>query len=229
MADDKIQVFMNTWANYNEYGADDGITPTGWMDVDEALEYCEKYAEYEPFINDTEIPYDGIGEGIDEYSNAVSALEMLKRFDELDEFEKKIVGAYFETVDNDFDKALDVVDSGEYMYIEGSDDGDLGYNYLSEFGDEIPKDLAERYFDYEAFGKELEWDFEETENGYKDEDGWEIEATGPEDLAYAYIEEVYGDEIPYELAKQYFDYDAFGRDLTFDGFNQFSEGYIYWE
>ena len=26
---DDVQVFMNTWANYNEYGADEGITPTG--------------------------------------------------------------------------------------------------------------------------------------------------------------------------------------------------------
>ena len=29
--DDEIRVFLNTWANYNEYGADGGITPTGWI------------------------------------------------------------------------------------------------------------------------------------------------------------------------------------------------------
>ena len=43
-ADDEIKLFMNTWANYNENGADDGITPTGWMSLDEAEEYAKKYA-----------------------------------------------------------------------------------------------------------------------------------------------------------------------------------------
>lgn len=228
MAND-IQVFMNTWANYNEYGADSGITPTGWMGVDEAIDYCEEYAESEPFINDIESSYEGITNGVDEYSNAVSTLNNLKRFEDLNDFEKKIVGAYFETVEDNFDNAIEKVENGEYMYVEGDNDGDLGYNYLSEFGDDIPKDIAESYFDYRDFGEDLEYDFEETETGYRDEEGWEIEATGPEDLAYAYIDEVYGGEIPYELAKQYFDFDAYGRDLTFDGFNKFSEGYIWWE
>ena len=43
-ADDEIKLFMNTWANYNENGADDRKTPTGWMSLDEAEEYAKKYA-----------------------------------------------------------------------------------------------------------------------------------------------------------------------------------------
>ena len=63
--DDLIKVFMNTWANYNEYGADEGITPTGWMTPEEAIEYAKKYEEYEPFINDTDnCPWDAEENGV---------------------------------------------------------------------------------------------------------------------------------------------------------------------
>ena len=56
---DDIRIYMNTWANYNENGADlsqYGIESIadGWLTVEEALEFAEKYAEDEPFINDTD-------------------------------------------------------------------------------------------------------------------------------------------------------------------------------
>ena len=67
------EVFMNTWENYNEYGADSGITPTGWMSIEDAIDYFEEYAEHEPFINDT----DNIPKvfGIGEYSSVKDAEE----------------------------------------------------------------------------------------------------------------------------------------------------------
>ena len=42
-----------------------------------------------------------------------------------------------------------------------------------------------------------------------------------EDLGAGYIEEVYGgiEELPRETLEQYFDFEAFGRDLSFEGFN----------
>ena len=42
-----------------------------------------------------------------------------------------------------------------------------------------------------------------------------------EGLGEGYIEEIYGgiEELPRETLEQYFDYEAFGRDLSFEGFN----------
>ena len=42
-----------------------------------------------------------------------------------------------------------------------------------------------------------------------------------EDLGAGYIEEVYGgiEELPRETLEQYFDFEAFGRDLGYEGFN----------
>ena len=53
---DDVMVYMNTWKNYNEYGADlemYGIKD-GWMTPEQGLEFCKKYAEDEPFINDVD-------------------------------------------------------------------------------------------------------------------------------------------------------------------------------
>ena len=42
-----------------------------------------------------------------------------------------------------------------------------------------------------------------------------------EDLGAGYIEEIYGgiEELPRETLEQYFDYESFGRDLGYEGFN----------
>lgn len=42
-----------------------------------------------------------------------------------------------------------------------------------------------------------------------------------EGLGEGYIEQIYGgiEELPRETLEQYFDYEAFGRDLSFEGFN----------
>ena len=80
------QVYMNTWANYNEYGADlsqYGID-NGWMSIDDAIEFCEKHANDEPFIND----FDDTPWTLSEYDNAPSELQKIKDFlENHDEYE----------------------------------------------------------------------------------------------------------------------------------------------
>ena len=164
-ADDEIRLFMNTWANYNENGADDGITPTGWMSLDEAEEYAEKYAEYEPFINDTEnVPKEL---GVDEYSNVSETIGMLRDYEDFDDTQKEVFAAL---IDNGYEvnEAFDIVDDNDYFYIEGDSDTDLAYNYIDDIGgiEQLDRDTLERYFDYDSFGRDLAFDFIETENGY---------------------------------------------------------------
>lgn len=164
-ADDEIKLFMNTWANYNENGADDGITPTGWMSLDEAEEYAEKYAEYEPFINDTDnVPKEL---GVNEYSNISETIDMLHKYEDFDDTQREVFAAFIDD-GYDVDEALDTVDDEDYFYIEGDSDTDLAYNYIDETGgiEELGRDTLEQYFDYDAFGRDLAYDFIKTEHGY---------------------------------------------------------------
>lgn len=164
-ADDEIKLFMNTWANYNENGADGVITPTGWMSLDEAEEYADKYAEYEPFINDTDnVPKEL---DVDEYSNITEAVDMLRRYEDFDDIQKEVFAAFIDD-GYEVDKAFDIVDDNDYFYVEGDDDAELAENYIDELGgiEELGRDTLERYFDYARYGRDLAYDFLPTEHGY---------------------------------------------------------------
>nr|DAI08012.1 MAG TPA: antirestriction protein [Caudoviricetes sp.] len=164
-ADDEIKLFMNTWSNYNEHGADGVITPTGWMSLDEAEEYADKYEEYEPFINDT----DNVPEelGVNEYSDISETVDMLRRYEAFDDTQKEVFAAL---IDDGYeeDKAFDIVDDNDYYYVEGDDDAELAENYIDELGgiEELGRDILERYFDYERYGRDLAFDFIKTDSGY---------------------------------------------------------------
>lgn len=168
-ADDEIRLFMNTWANYNEHGADGVITPTGWMSLDEAEEYADKYEEYEPFINDT----DNVPKELDvnEYSDITETIDMLRRYEDFDDTQKEVFAALIDD-GYEVDKALDIVDDGDYFYVKGDTDADLAENYVDDLGgiEELGRDTLERYFDYDGFGRDLAFDFIKTDNGYVSRD-----------------------------------------------------------
>lgn len=77
----------------------------------------------------------------------------------------------------------------------------------------------------EAFG----WsDFEDLIEKYGDcwdDDIYFYEGQTLEDVAYDLIHDCYN--LP-EIAKRYFDYEAFARDLSFDGYTEVSNGVIEW-
>lgn len=162
---DEIKLFMNTWANYNENGADGGITPTGWMSLDEAEEYAEKYAEYEPFINDTDnVPREF---DINEYSNISETVDMLRKYEDFDDTQREVFAAFID-IGYKVDGAFDIVDNNDYVYIQADDDADLAYNYIDDMGgiEELGRDTLEQYFDFDAFGRDLAYDLIKTEHGY---------------------------------------------------------------
>lgn len=164
-ADDEIELFMNTWANYNEHGADGVITPTGWMSLDEAEEYADKYEEYEPFINDTDnVPKEL---GVNEYSDISETIDMLRNYEDFDDTQKEVFAAL---IDDGYegDKAFDIVDDNDYFYVKGDDVAELAENYIDELGgiEELDRDTLERHFDYKGYGRDLAFDFIKTDNGY---------------------------------------------------------------
>ena len=168
-ADDGIELFMNTWANYNEHGADGVITPTGWMSLDEAEEYADKYEEYEPFINDTENVPEELG--VNEYSDISETIDMLRKYEDFDDAQKEVFAALIDDR-YEVDKAFDIVDDNDYFYVKGDDDAELAENYIDELGgiESLNRDTLERYFDYGRYGRDLAFDFIKTDNGYVSRD-----------------------------------------------------------
>lgn len=224
-------VYMNTWKNYNEYGADldaYGIKD-GWMTIDDALEFCKEHAEDEPFINDT----DGVPIEISDYDNAVDKLNQLKKIEEAD-VDEDVFKAFIEDGSyTNIDDIIDKIESGDYIFFPDVDnDEDLAREYIDMCGGityAVSNGRIEDYFDEKAYKEENEDAFREmiAENEGKDVD--DVTDEEVEDFA----EMVMQDEISNakydnndDFFDKYFDYKAFGDELSFD-YTYTSTGALY--
>ena len=240
---DEITVFMNTWANYNENGADGGITPTGWMTVDEARDYMEEYADYEPFINDVDNPTE-FDLDINEYSGP-DALDEIETINNMDGYDREALAAILNSQGGSFEDALNIFESGDYSFYPGiSSLEDLAYEMIDELGG-ISNAVSDptNYIDEDAMRRDYEYDvrdmmYDDAPSQIADELDIEEEDV-TEEMIEDWIDEnmeSYLDSIIEEemyLAEQgeidltnYFDYEAFGRDLGFDGWSIESTGAI---
>lgn len=165
--DDEIKIFMNTWANYNENGADISQygfenMADGWLSIDDAIEFAEKYADDEPFINDTDnVP---AGFDINEYSS-VDVLNDLKKYEELSSYDKEALSAIMEATGDDFVSAKEILDSGDYTFYKGIDNfTDLAYEIIDELGglEEALGDRVSNYIDEDAMRRAYEWDIRDS-------------------------------------------------------------------
>ena len=210
---DDIMVYMNTWKNYNEYGADlemYGIKD-GWMTPEQGLEFCKKYAEDEPFINDV----DNCPIEVSEYDNAPAKLKELIRYNEFED--KTLLKNAMETGQySTVDEYIDVLESGDYIWFPGvSDDEGLGEAYVDMVGFEGVSD-KERYFNSDSWKESVRADeenFYREENGLEDEDDWKEHEGDFEDYLDALADEMAEN---YDGNEEDFDYEALGRDLSFD-------------
>lgn len=155
----KIAVFLNTWANYNENGADGGFWIELPCDLDEAMERLaestgEDVDEMEVFINDTDI------EGIDIEIGENDSVE------ELNELAETLEGLYDSDIEAveafiyhgyKISEAIEKANDGDYMIFYNCNDmTDVAREYCEETGllDSIPENLR-NYFDFEAFGRDI--------------------------------------------------------------------------
>ena len=210
---DDVMVYMNTWKNYNEYGADlemYGIKD-GWMTPEQGLEFCKKYAEDEPFINDV----DNCPIEVSEYDNAPAKLKELIRYNKFEN--KTLLKNAMETGQySTVDEYIDVLESGDYIWFPGvSDDEGLGEAYVDMVGFEGVSD-KERYFNSDSWKESVRADeesFYREENGLEDEDDWKEHEGDFEDYLDALADEMAEN---YDGNEEDFDYEALGRDLSFD-------------
>ena len=112
-----ISVFLNTWANYNENGADGGFWVELPCDLDEALERLaestgEEVDEMEVFINDFETDINGLE--ISENTNISDLNDLAERLETLDKYDLEKLKAILEADGGSLENALDSID--DYTY-----------------------------------------------------------------------------------------------------------------
>ena len=156
-----LNIFVNTWGNYNENGADGGEWITLPMDADELKEKLQAIAEAmndndpEWLINDYEWTCEWEGREIDENESIFELNKYVTSLDELDECQQTVYAAAVEYWGYEY---IDVEDVDDYnLYTDIHNEYDLGYYWAVESGcyeiDE--KSPLSRYFDYEAFGRDI--------------------------------------------------------------------------
>lgn len=160
-----ISVFLNTWANYNENGADGGF----WVDLpcnlDEAMERLakstgEEVDEMEVFINDYETEINGLE--ISEHESLDELNELAEELERLDEYDLEKIEAIIEACGGTLRDAINNID--DYTYYSGMTLEEVAEELVTECYN-LP-DFALRYFDYEAFARDLSFDgYTETANG----------------------------------------------------------------
>ena len=161
----KIAIFLNTWANYNENGADNGFWIELPCDLDEAFEKLaeatgEDVDEMEVFINDTDII--GINLEVDENDNIEDLNEFAETIEALDNYDLEKLNAIIEATGYSIENVIDDIDN--YTYYQSMTLLDVAYELIDECYD-LPE-IAQRYFDYEAFARDLSYDnYVETSEG----------------------------------------------------------------
>lgn len=163
-----MNIYLTNLGKYNE-----GKLVGEWVQLpisDEELQEVfkriginEKYEEY--FITDYECDFYEIGE----YESINTLNEMAKKLDNLDEEQEQVVKVLMSECGYDLDDAIEKAESGDYrIYADCNDMTDVAYQVVDEFDylRNVPKTVA-RYFDYEAFGRDLgiEGSFHFLDNG----------------------------------------------------------------
>lgn len=152
------KVFLNTWGAYNE-----GSIGYGWMTPEEARNFIDDDPERdggEWFIADID-NYLGVDFGNLDYANVDDIIEAIETLENLDEYELDNVVAlmeYYSTTD--VQEAIDKLDNHTFFA-----DIDEYHDMCDETIDFGNNELLERYFDYEAFHRDCDFDIYEASNG----------------------------------------------------------------
>ena len=162
-----ISVFLNTWGNYNENGADGGFWIELPCNLDEVLERLaastgEDVDKMEVFINDFETEISGLE--ISENTDISDLNDLAEQLESLNEYELEKLEAILESDGGSLENALDNID--DYIYYSNMSLEDVASEMIDEgvFGD-IPDSII-NYIDTSAIARDLGYDgYTETENG----------------------------------------------------------------
>ena len=168
-----LNIFINTWGNYNEHGADGGEWITLPMAPDELEKEMKRIAEQmhdndpEWFINDYEWTTEIEPRAIEEMENIIELNNFINELDALDEWDQKEIAAAIEAFGYDFKEAMNKQQNGYFVFYARMDLEEVAEEIVDEcyFSKETP-DIFKNYFDYAAFARDLGYDgYYETEYG----------------------------------------------------------------
>ena len=158
MNENKTQVYLNTWGAYNN-----GCIGYGWMDPEEARDFIEEDEERdggEWFIADID-NYTGVDFGPLDYANVYEVIDAIELLNNMDEYERDEVAAVMEYLNTrDVNEAIEKKDN-YCIYSDLEQYHDCCDESLEFNGN----DLLERYFDYDAFHRDCDFDIFEASNG----------------------------------------------------------------
>ena len=171
-----LNIYVNTWGNYNENGADGGEWITLPMEAEELDEVLENIAalmgdeDPEWFINDYEWTVDLELGDVHEMDNIHEWNERCQEVDKLEEYEIEEIAAAIEAYGYTFEEAMDRQQRGCFIFYAGRDLQEVAEEIADEImasyaHGEVPE-IFTTYFDYEAFARDLRFDgYEETSYG----------------------------------------------------------------
>lgn len=207
----EMQLYMNTWANYNVNGAN--IEDGGWMSIEQAKEFLERHKEEEPFINDT----NNCPISVSEYDNPWQVIENLEKIENIDSTDKDAFLAILDEHNEDIEEALNILENGEYLFFPGVDnDYDLGKAYYDMVGGVNGISNPENYVNRDLVKDWVEGAME-SEEDYSDED---LDAMVDEEIESARIDD------NTDFFENFFDYETLGRELNYGGFYYAKTGAI---
>lgn len=159
-----LNIFINTWGNYNENGAHGGEWVALPLDADELTKTLERIAEQrgdndpEFTIHDYEWVCEWGGFEISEYDNIEELNEFIQRLNDLTEWEQK---TYCAAVEIWGKKYVDLDSLDDYnLYEEITSDYDLGYYWAMESGCYNLEKMGSlsNYIDFESFGRDIRFE-----------------------------------------------------------------------
>ena len=165
-----LNLFVNTWGNYNVNGADGGQWITLPMDPDELQEVLEHIAaamgdnDPEWAIHDYEWESDVELGDVHEMDSITEWNDRCQEACTLEEWETEEIAAAMEAYGYTFPEALERQQRGCFTLYAGMDLEEVAEDLINECYD-LPE-FALRYFDYEAFARDLSYDgYTETKYG----------------------------------------------------------------
>lgn len=158
---ERTELYLNTWRAYNE-----GSIGYGWMSAEEAENFIKENPERdggEWFIADID-NYTSVKFSSLDYCDVMEVIQSIKILEDLEESERDEVVALMEYLNTDSaEKAVDEMDN--YTFYA---DMDSFHDCMDELIDEelasVPDSIA-RYFDYEEYHRDCDFDVTEMSNG----------------------------------------------------------------
>ena len=155
----ETKLYLNTWGAYN-----DGCIGYGWMTPEQAREFIEQDEERdggEWFIADID-NYTGVEFNNLEYCNVMNIIDTIEKLNNMDEWECKEIAALMEYLStSDVDEAIDKKDYYS-IFSDLEQYHDCCVDSLDFSG---CNEILARYFDYDAFFRDCDYDVYEASNG----------------------------------------------------------------